>query len=116
MMGAYYELKCASNEDLSFNFVVTEDGLTGDPVDLQTYTPYMSICDADDTELLDCDAFVTIGGTDHNEVFIQVPAVSVFTLPVGTLKYDIVISDGTATQRLLHGYVEIIAGCSTVGV
>ena len=115
MVGGYFIIDWATNEDIIFDFEVLEiDEVTA--VDLSTYTPYMSIGDDSGNELLDCDAYVSIGGTDDNKIFVNIPiAVLSPVLPTGgNYHYDIILSDGVSTIRYLYGELCELQGYATV--
>lgn len=114
MVGGFFAIDWGTNEDIIFDFSVFEIDETT-PVDITAYTPYMSIGDSDGTEVLDCDAFVSIGGTDDNQVFVNIPLASLSVLVYGqNYYYDIILSDGVSTVRYLYGEINQIQGYATV--
>jgi len=114
MLGAFYRIQFAKNEDLKFTGTFTANGISGDPINLSTYTPYMSIVDTDGNEVLDCDTFITIGGDQNNVITVLIPSSEFSSIDAGTYYYDLLVTDGTLTQRLLYGEVIIYEGYTVI--
>lgn len=101
-------LSCYSDDDFSV------------PTNLTSFAVHMQIRPQKGSatlilELSTSNSRLTITGTSHNQITMYIAPEDTADLPVCNAHYDIVISNGTDSERILEGIVEIKDGVTIDG-